>query len=509
MHKMVLIYKKALKKIKYKYFMKYHYITIKLQLREEIKSRNINSKLFHDYKRKQEIINQLQQQYFYKEGEKYTFFPIINNYIIKYKNPYFFNNKYSITETENNNTNMKHSLYTNSKNNFNKTFNINRLEKKRYNKSKIIKRVKVMNHNTNNNSKKYLIIPDNNNINNKTFQFNLIKKRKSNPNFLKRIKTEESLFKTNPREMTLKSIIQEENYKNKMNKKLTSHIMSKKDVNLLIDSVFNIDMNKTNNNYLNRIKTESSFLFSQDESNILSYKTNNNKLQTDSSSTYDNINFFLKKINPKKDHQKFGNYNNQKKEINKNIFNEKSDNSRIKIISLNLDKLKNKPDNKVIKKKIDFNNKKISQGKTKIMQLSPYKKINVVKNKSKIKTRNQNEILSNLKNANKKYININNRYISNYNKTQINHHETTQTSKKEIFKNISFEIKNQNRINDKKINNQINLIESSRNNENDLSFQSLSDSKVLEIANTYIDEPVDKTQISGILTHKKNQNQNS
>jgi hypothetical protein len=40
----------------------------------------------------------------------------------------------------------------------------------------------------------------------------------------------------------------------------------------------------------------------------------------------------------------------------------------------------------------------------------------------------------------------------------------------------------------------------------DLSFQSLSDSKVLEIANIYVDEHVDKGHINGILTYKKKQN---
>ena len=42
---------------------------------------------------------------------------------------------------------------------------------------------------------------------------------------------------------------------------------------------------------------------------------------------------------------------------------------------------------------------------------------------------------------------------------------------------------------------------------NDLSIQSLSDSKVFEIANTYVDDHVDKTQVSGILTYKRKQNQ--
>ena len=82
--------------------MKYYYKIIKLRIEEKKREQydRIN-KLFEDYKRKEAIINQLQQRYFLKEGEKYTFFPIINNYIIKYRNPCFFNtNKYAITECD-------------------------------------------------------------------------------------------------------------------------------------------------------------------------------------------------------------------------------------------------------------------------------------------------------------------------------------------------------------------------------------------------------------------------
>ena len=103
-----------------------------------------------------------------------------------------------------------------------------------------------------------------------------------------------------------------------------------------------------------------------------------------------------------------------------------------------------------------------------------------------------------------KEIQKNNRYKINFNKTQINNEDTTQTSdhnelkekNKEIYKNISFEIKEKNKLNEKE-------------NENDnVSIQSLSDSKVLEIANTYIKEQVDKNKISEILTCKKLQSQN-
>jgi hypothetical protein len=47
------------------------------------------------------------------------------------------------------------------------------------------------------------------------------------------------------------------------------------------------------------------------------------------------------------------------------------------------------------------------------------------------------------------------------------------------------------------------------NENSDLSIQSISDSKVFEIANTYIDEHVDKSQVDGILTYKKKQSQYS
>ena len=93
--KMLLIYYKSLKRIKYKYFYKYYYIIIKLNIQHfKILNFTLNNgnkrhnKLFNDYKTKQNLLNELQQRYLLKEGKKCTFFPIINNYIIKYKVPY-------------------------------------------------------------------------------------------------------------------------------------------------------------------------------------------------------------------------------------------------------------------------------------------------------------------------------------------------------------------------------------------------------------------------------------
>ena len=91
---MLLIYNKCLRRIKFNYFYRYYLIVIKLVV-EEIQSykiiKNRYNKLFNDYKTKQIMLNELKQRYLFKEGEKYTFYPIINNFIIRYNRPYFPN----------------------------------------------------------------------------------------------------------------------------------------------------------------------------------------------------------------------------------------------------------------------------------------------------------------------------------------------------------------------------------------------------------------------------------
>ena len=90
LHKLLIIYNKCLRRIKYKYFFKYNYIVIKLRFEDYQNFCNKrNNKLYIDYKVKQMMINELQKRFFFEEGEKYTFYPIINNYIIKCNRPYF------------------------------------------------------------------------------------------------------------------------------------------------------------------------------------------------------------------------------------------------------------------------------------------------------------------------------------------------------------------------------------------------------------------------------------
>ena len=245
--------------------------------------------------------------------------------------------------------------------------------------------------------------------------------------------------------------------------------------------------------------------------NIFSDKKNSNnlRLQTESS-THENINILLKKIN-QKNNAKQNNDNissdnsNSKVSANKYIFSKKIDNARNKIVSINICRSNDITDNKYIYKKINNINKiiPITKGKNKIIPLHPYKKITIIKNKPKLKKINFNAILKNLNNNN-------NRYYSNFNKTQINNEETSQTSDKEIYRNISLKIKKEKLIkNNKKFSNELKINDSSKKGDDRMSIQSISDSKVLEIANTYIDDKVDKIEISGILTQKKLQNQNS
>ena len=66
------------------------------------------------------MLNELQQRYLYIEGKKYTFFPIIKNYIIKYNKPYFP----SLLKSEMHNQENPLS-YNNYFNNLNNTNNFN------------------------------------------------------------------------------------------------------------------------------------------------------------------------------------------------------------------------------------------------------------------------------------------------------------------------------------------------------------------------------------------------
>ena len=292
--------------------MKYYYIIHKSKINEEIIKEKNRYKLFDDYQKKQEIINQLRQQYLYKEGEKYTFFPIINNYIIKYRNPFFINN---VSTTEiNNNKNIKNSFLPKYNMTFEKIKYENKyINKNRYNKNQKIKRVKIINHK---NNTKIIIIPNEYNYKN-----NFLIKKRSSPNFRKKIKEEEVNNKTQRKEMTLKTLINGEKMKDKMiNKKIKNNI-SGNNIKKLINTIFD---ESPRNKTLKRIKTENSLCFTNDESNIFSNKKNINNFKLDSynSSIFDNINYFL----------------------GKNKSNIKSDN---KIRSIDISKIEKKEDKNI------------------------------------------------------------------------------------------------------------------------------------------------------------------
>ena len=112
------------------------------------KIRNRCNKLFNDYKVKQMMLNDLQQRYLFIEGEKYTCFPIIKNYIIKYNRPYFpilpkseMNNQENLLNYNNYFNNLNSTSNYNSINNFTSIsedtlFLKNKSSKKTYHKKK-------------------------------------------------------------------------------------------------------------------------------------------------------------------------------------------------------------------------------------------------------------------------------------------------------------------------------------------------------------------------------------
>jgi hypothetical protein len=247
---------------------------------------------------------------------------------------------------------------------------------------------------------------------------------------------------------------------------------------------------------LKRNKTDASFI-TNDESNFFTDKTSNitnTKILMDNNITYDNFDSTLKKINLKNYSQK--NFTNNFLLNNKsNFYNIKTNIQKNKVINLDINKSRNNKNKKIVLyNKMINNNNKYNKTTENINNKSP-KSIKTIFPFDKIKIKNIQQMNNNRYNNNK----------INFNKTQINNDETTLTSdynelkanKEIIYKNISFEIK--------KKKNELNNI---KKEDDDISIQSLSDSKVLEIANTYIDERVDKSQIDGILTYKKLQNQN-
>ena len=449
--------------------MKYYYIVIKLKTNEAIYKAKKNNRLFDDFQKRQEIINNLRQKYLHKEGEKYTFFPVINNYFIKFKNK-------NISNLNN---------ISNIDNSYNNKFAITEYDNKRFEKNKKIKRVRLSRNKSKNNKDNY-------------FLNNFLSTKKSTPNILIKNKTEENIIiKTKVKNMTLKDLIQEEKIKDKKINKNIKNKISHKNVNKIISTIFS-DTNKSdyknNNKNINRIKTESSFVLTNDESsNNITDKTNF-KLQSDISSIFDNINYSIKKYNDKNNSL----FNNETSIDIKN-----NDNIKMKIVSVDINKPKIIKNKKIVIYKKVFNNKNnynkteynnSPKEKNKKISIIPYNKIRIDNKQIFIKKRNLNEL---------KEIQKNNRYKINYNKTQINE-DTTQTSdynelkekNKEIYKNISFEIKEKHKLEEKE------------NESDNVSIQSLRDSKIFEIAKSYIDDGVDKNKINEILTYKKLQNQN-
>jgi hypothetical protein len=154
-----------------------------------------------------------------------------------------------------------------------------------------------------------------------------------------------------------------------------------------------------------------------------------------------------------------------------------------------------------------YQNTKMTNKRNNLIDFTKNNKIIAI-SEDKTKLNEEEKMIFSLKKKEKKYDGI---YIKKNNNAKNNINNNNNFNQIEPFK----ENKNENIIENKiryKISSHYNK-EWDYNDQNkvneeedrDLSFQSLSDSKVLEIANIYVDEHVDKGHINGILTYKKKQ----
>ena len=210
------------------------------------------------------MLNELQQRYLSKEGEKYTFYPIINNYIIKYNRPYFptlpntdiyqedpltykyLNNLNNSNKHKTSNINMQENNipYNNTENNTKKSSKKSLINNNGYfisiedniNKNKMLK--KIDKYNLSNDAKKYKkrIIKNKNNDNSSLYE----NKNKCYNNNINGIKQDMKISNKGDNILEDKKIIQKTNsFKTFFTNKSKS-----KDVNQDI----NININNINNN---------------------------------------------------------------------------------------------------------------------------------------------------------------------------------------------------------------------------------------------------------------------
>ena len=460
------------------------------------KIRNRCNKLFNDYKVKQMMLNDLQQRYLFIEGEKYTFFPIIKNYIIKYNRPYFpslpkseMNNQENLLNYNNYFNNLNSTSNYNSINNFTSIsedtlFLKNKSSKKTYHKkknglistvdniskNKIFKKIKNYNlTNTNryngnprkNNYNNYYLYEHTTNIYPRMNITNGLSLKDNSSSNYKRI-----IQKTN----SIKSLISNNSQNNKKSKINKLH-NKKKDMNNIIkinipleeintfNYNYNINLNKKP--YLNTINSISQNSNSSSNHYINKSKDILNKYKKLNSNNYEGLSlkYLIQDVKLKNKSNLKQSINISKEKTNQilnNVFNyhKKLKNSlKINIDDNNLD-LNENPNNIILKSdnyyfpkdnnNYSYNkNIKTESNNRKLKMSNNYKNINI----------KREQIYKNNTNTNSKIITLTeeqlkkNRKYYNYNNCTYNKNAISSKGKKNNIKSLK-QNKTTNKVND-------------------------------------------------------------
>lgn len=537
-----------------------------------LKKEPVHNRLFKEYKFRQDMLNEMRQQYLYREGQKYTFIPIINNYIIKYKdnsknistdsqiysvsknNSFLYNNfnedniNYRNSNNKQNKSSFLYSISDNKSINYKKVINLN--NSKNF-KNKSGKKISRANKKYSSSSKKILYNPNLSNLNGKyNYTYNNININRS----MKKEDTDYSLNRNFTPSIYSTKINKSQN-SNKIINKFSENAFGIKKTPKIIDNInsynfindnltsFNFESNLTDinknmskekitakredkiSNTISNMNNKSSEKFRNiDNTPLLCQritKENNifeNNVTIGDDNVFDYYGINLSNINTNNDNYNVDNY------ISKNITN-KSSAFTEEINNVNSEYLK-KPQNYLISIKsgnISGQNSNATADGLKIQNLfsdsfqsgkfSPYNKI-ILNSKKKINERNEITHSEKLKKNIDKCNNSINQTIGLEETNQTNSYLSYRKNKTTINNCSNFEFIGNKKINKLEIaSNEVNeyFIDDDKNNSNnenmnennDVSFQSLSDSKAFELAGYYVGDYVDKKQIVDILKIKQ------
>ena len=321
---LIRLYSKKLKVMKLKYFNQWRYKILNLNLKlNQIKNNKIHLRLYEDYKKRESYLETLKIIYQLKEGENYSFQPLINNnYNLLYDKKYndkFQNDNYLTKYNKKKiyNENKKKQFYKNDK-------------------KKNLLNLKSLKEKKKNTKKKTLSIPINNDFISKDNNENILRRN----SFLNTIYLTQINF--SPENSSLKISLpnsKKSKSRNKINKKN----------NLLFPSKNRLNVTETENQSKTKTKFSSeinSFSKSFIHENLIiqTLKKKNKK-----NLKLPNLNYLLTENNDNYVYNKLNDYSNDKKDLNT------AENSKLKSNESNLSKTQKNKKNFSLRRNLENN----------------------------------------------------------------------------------------------------------------------------------------------------------